>query len=194
MAAAAAGTTMTCPVFYLNILLLNKDELIKGKVEGKAGSGFLGRAAATLASSVVSDETVINSLAATLIEKVETAVSEMGISAAVTKVFQKGCFVTFTVTVQDIDKLSLILAAKGAEFAADFSTLLVMLTRLGLSETALPKIDEKISNLVHTKLMERFQEMIPLKMSEQGLVVECNCSTSAAQAEYFFGMLQRLEA
>ncbi len=44
----------------------------------------------------------------------------------------------------EVDKLALILAAKGPEFAAQFATLLASLTALGLGDTALPSIDAKL--------------------------------------------------
>ena len=49
------------------------------------------------------------------------------------------------VSITDVNKLTLILAAKGAEYATLFSSLLSTLTALGLADTALPKIDEKIN-------------------------------------------------
>lgn len=48
---------------------------------------------AAAANSMVSDSTVIDKMTTGLIEKIPATISEMGISADLTKVFQKHAFV-----------------------------------------------------------------------------------------------------
>ena len=57
---------------------------------------------------------------------------------------QKGPFVVVRVEVTDIDKMAVVNAAKGAEFAAHFSSLLSAVTDLGLAESVIPSIDDKV--------------------------------------------------
>lgn len=172
--------------FFLNVLLLNKSEVVASKVAEKAGSGIFGRAAAFAANKIVTDEAIINTLADNLKEKIEAAVRDMGIVCEVQKKFQKGAFVTFHVCVSEVDNLQLILAVKGAEFASSFSTLLVSLGNLGLEETALPKINNKISQLVHEGMIRRFGEVVPQKMAEAGLNVQVNVCSPEDQAGIVF--------
>lgn len=180
---------------YINVLLLNKNEVVAAKVAEKTGlkGGLFNKAINFAANKVVTDEKVIDSLSATLISKISTAVNDMGIKADISKKFQKGAFVVVRVHVEDVDKLSLILGAKGPEFASSFSALVSSLSSLGLAETALPKIDIKIQDLIHNALITKFSEAVPAKMAEQGLEVQCDVKSSEDQAEFFFEALENFE-
>lgn len=57
-AAVVGKATYIPPKFYINILLLNKDEIIAAKVQEKAGSGLFGRAAGFVASKAVTDDKI----------------------------------------------------------------------------------------------------------------------------------------
>ena len=54
--------------------------------------GFFVKAIGYAANKLVTDETVVAALATNLKAKIESAVSEMGISAVVSKVFQQGYY------------------------------------------------------------------------------------------------------
>ena len=178
--------------FYLNVVLLNKRAVVKEQVSGKVGRGIFGRAMASVASSVVSDSAVIEKIANELVGRIQRATADMGITATLQRRYHKGPYVCLKVSILEIEKMQLILAAKGAEYASSFSTLLVALTDLGLAETALPKIDEKIETLVHQNIMLKFEEKIPPALEEQG--VECSVAVVSAeeQAEYFFDAVEAL--
>jgi len=175
--------------FYLNIRLLNKSEVISNKVAEKVGTNVFARAAASVASRVVSDATVVSKFSDTLVEKIYVAVESMGIECELIKRFAQGPMVCFKVCITSVDQMQLVLAAKGPEFASGFSTLLGSLSSLGLSETALPKIEIKIGEKVSLGMRTKFQELIPTKMLEQGLEVEVKCCSVEEQAEVFFDML-----
>ena len=183
---------MNVKPFYLNITLLNKSGVVKSKVGDKVGRGIFGRAMASVASSVVSDASVIKQIAEELVTKICEVTTSMGISCNLTRRYQKGPFVTLKVQVTEIEKSRLILAAKGEEYANNFDSLIESLTALGLAETALPKIDEKIENLVYINIMAKFAEKIPIALSEKG--VECCVDVVSAedQAEFFFDVVEGL--
>lgn len=182
----------TCvPPFYLNVLLLNKEALVSAKVTEKTGTGIFGKAAASLANRIVSDDMVLYNVAEILTEKITVAVEAMGIACNVVKRMQVGCLVCFRVTITAIDQLELVLKVKGPEYAAAFSRLLATLSELGLAETALPTIDSKIAEKVLDGLKSKFQDLIPLKMKEQGLVVETRACAAEEQADIFFDMADR---
>ena len=88
--------------------------------------------------------------------------------------------------------MKLMLAAKGKAFADTFSSLISNLESLGLQETAIPTIDEKILKSVHDGMMSKFSEVIPQKLTEAGLEVECSVCSCEDQAEVFFTILERL--
>jgi len=181
---------MASPSFYLNVRLLNKDELVNSKVTEKAGSGLFGKAVSAVATRVVTDELVLSKLADILTEKVHSAVEAMGIQVSLERCYAQGPVVCFKVTVKSIDQLELVLAAKGAEYAATFSRLLVNLAELGLTEV-LPKIDEKIATKVKEGMMKRMETIIPQKTQEQGMEVQVRACSSEEQAEVFFNWISQ---
>jgi hypothetical protein len=76
--------TYKCPPIYLNLLLLNKDELVGNKVVEKTGlhsGGLLARAAAFTTNKFVTDEKIITTLAENLIDGVSKAIKDLGITA-----------------------------------------------------------------------------------------------------------------
>lgn len=184
----------TVAPFYLNVLLLNKAEIVAAKVAEKAGTGMLGKAAAAMANRVVSDEMVLTAIADALVEKVSSAVEAMGIGCEVEKRMQVGCLVCFKLTVTTIDKLELILKAKGAEFAGSFSRLLVALEELGITDTALQTIDAAIAGKVGEGMKKKMAELVPQRMKEQGLEVEVTACSVEEQGDIFFALADRERA
>jgi len=179
--------------FYLNIVLLNKDEIVTAKATEKAGKGLFGRVAAYGATHLVSDEKVLGKISEKLVENVGSAVSVMGIEASVLKVFAQGAYVVIRVQVQEVDKLKLLHKAKGIEFASSFEVLLNSIEKLGLGSTAGEKIDRKIKDHIQEGMMKKFGEIIPEKLAENGVSVDCHVVTSADQAEYFYQMLSDIK-
>jgi len=181
-----------CEPFYLNVLLYNKKEVVKGKVEGKIGNGIFGKLGTAIANKVVTDAKVIDQLSEQLIEKTISTISELGIQADVSKRFQQGPFVVIRIHILDVDTLKLILAAKGEEYVSLFSNLLGTVTALGIADTIVPKIDDRIFEIMQNTMMKRFEETVPKKMEEQGLDVSCVVKTSKEQAEYFFSIISQM--
>ena len=179
--------------FYLNIVLLNKDEIVTAKATEKAGKGLFGRVAAYGATHLVSDEKVLGKISEKLVENVGSAVSVMGIEASVLKVFAQGAYVVIRVQVQEVDKLKLLHKAKGIEFASSFEVLLNSIEKLGLGSTAGEKIDRKIKDHIQEGMMKKFGEIIPEKLAENGVSVDCHVVPSADQAEYFYQMLSDIK-
>lgn len=179
--------------FFLNIILLNKDEIVKNKAAEKAGNSVFGRAAAYTATKLVSSELVLGKISEKLMEGVKLAVSDMGINASVQKSFQDGPYVVIRVQVNDVEKLKLLRKAKGADFSAAFEVLLHSLTQLGLETTASVQIDKKIKDNIQEGLMRRFSEAIPQKLGENGVSVDVEVVTSEDQAEYFYTTLATIK-
>ena len=179
--------------FYVNVLLLNKDAIVAEQVAGKVGSGIFGRALSSVASSVVSDASVTQQVAAELMEKISSTTAAMGIKTSFEQCFQQGAFVTLKARVLAIEMIELVLATKGEEYAASFTRLLTSLENLGLADTAMPKIRTRITEMVRVKILENFQEKIPIALQEKGIVCRVDVVSGAEQAEFFFKALQELE-
>lgn len=194
-AATAGGVTLPpatrLPPLYLNINLLNKDDAINAKVNEKAGNNVFGKAMKFAATKIVSDETIVSKLAASLSQKVPEAINEMGITAEVTKRYQNKSFMVLMIQVTDVDKLTLLLATKGPDYAHAFSTLLGSLEKLELSD-ALNTIDVKVGEKICESLAVKLGEVIPAKVKEQGLEISCVVCDEKQQATFFFDQLERL--
>lgn len=180
---------MNVDPFYLNVRLLNKDQVVRDKVTERVGEGLFAKAAGALANKLVSEDKVLEKLADTLTEKILSAVEMMGIKCELFRRFQQGPVVCFRVEIQSVDKLQLVLAAKGPEFASAFSRLLSTLVDLGLADTALPKVDEAVAQKVREGMMRRFCELIPMRCEEQGLKVDVRACSVLDEAETLFDML-----
>merc|ERR1719231_1067771 len=138
---------------------------------------------------MVSDSTVIDKMTTGLIEKIPATISEMGISADLTKVFQKHAFVVLKLQVKAADKLQLFKATKGEAYAEKFAELLGCLEFLELHD-AKEKIDITVLDKVHDALIVKLNDVIPAKMQENGITVDCCVCSSADQAGYLFERLE----
>jgi hypothetical protein len=98
-AASAPEAEYKLKAFYINMVLLNKDEIVQSKATEKAGTGLLGRAAAYTASKLVSNDVVLGKISEKLMDGVRTAVLDMGIEASILKSFQEGAYVVIRVQV-----------------------------------------------------------------------------------------------
>ena len=90
------------------------------------------------------------------------------------------------------DKLQLLKVSKGEEYANLFSTLLDCMDRLGLEEP-LSKVDGIVLQKVQESLMDKFGQLIPSKMAESGMLVDCTVVDKGNQAEFFFDTLESVE-
>ena len=80
------SSSVQCKPFYLNLVLLNKEEVVTNKVAEKTGfkaGGLLGKAAAFAANKLVSDETVLEKLSDGLIDGVNKAITDLNIKATI---------------------------------------------------------------------------------------------------------------
>jgi hypothetical protein len=185
---AAKAAAYSPPSFYINILLLNKDEIIAAKVQEKTGTGFFGRAAAHVANKGVTDDKITEKMSAKLTEALPNAIKEMGIVATTEQKFQKGAYIVLEMTVQSADKIQLLTSAKGVEFAQKFQTLLQCLSDLGI-EKALDTIDHTVMDKLNEGLKGKLATILPQKMAEQGIVIDCNVCSREEQADFFFSQM-----
>ena len=184
---------MNVDPFYLNIFVKNCKEIVGDKVKEKAGNGIFGSVVSGVASMAVSDNTITSKLGEQLQQKLTEVLIHMGITCTIRKCFQQHAFLCFKVDLVDIDKLTLLKAGKGDEYARNFSLLLDVLEKLEMVDTALPKIDEKISIQVQSKLIEKFSEKIPIALAEHGIQADLSVERSSNQANVFFDLLDELD-
>jgi hypothetical protein len=177
--------------FYINIILLNKDEVIAAKVGGgKEKSSFFGKAASYAANKVIKDETVVAKISAGLVSNITEAVADMGIKVLMEVKFAKGPFVVIKAEVVEVDSHRLLLKTKGEEFGNSFKTLKQSMVNMGLQDK-LPGIEEKVKEQVNEGFITKFNDILPTKLAEQGVLVEATVLHSQDQAEFFFDVVHK---
>lgn len=184
-----------CKPFYVNIILRNKEEVVANAVADKTGlkkGGLFGNLAGFAANQLITDEKVIGDLSAQLIEGVRSTVYEMGITATFKKRYQYHSYVVIRVSVAEIDRLTLVLASKGEDFAHHFSTLLAVAKNIGVGDTVTAQVDSKIHASVNEGMKVKIGETIPKKLAEKGVHVDCITCFADEQAEFFFDTLEHL--
>jgi hypothetical protein len=188
-----SSTAVSLPPFYLNLLLLNKSEVVGNKVHEKTGiSGFFGRVAVYSANKMIPDEKIITNLAENLITGVGKAIDEMGITADFDLKFVKGALAVIRIQITDINTLQIILSAKGPEFASNFMKLLAATSKLGMEKTVLSNVNNKLQSTIIEGMIGKFNEMIPHKLAEKGVIIDCHACKKEDQAEIFFELYDRI--
>ncbi len=153
-----------------------------------SSSSIFGR----LISKSVSDETVVNKMCDVLISSITAQVSSMGIQLQISKKFQQDNYLVIEVKINEIEISKLLLATKGLEFTENFTILLDTLTKLNVAEENLPRITHKIEMNIFHSLMSKFNDQIPKKMEEKGILTQVNCVSREDQAQFFFDVLDHL--
>ena len=185
---------MSCPPFYLNMLILNKAEVLESKVTEKVGRGMLGlglaqKAATKVASKLCTDEKFATAVATKLVDAIPPACAERGINVTVEQRFAKGAYVVLRVHVTEVDKATLLTSAKGEEFARKFAELMALLDYFEAGD-AKEKVEAGVLTKVQASLMEKLAEILPPKLLEVGGVeVELIAKSDAEQAEFFYQFL-----
>lgn len=187
-----AGSTP--PLFYLNVVVLNKDAVVEGKVAEKVGMGPLGfglarKAATALAKRATKDEKVAESVALGIVEQVPDALRDMGLDVAVTPRHIRGPLIVLLVELRDVDAATLIAKAKGPDFGASFVKLTDALTELGI-EPALQTIRTKVFAKAKSALMDKLETVLPEKLGESGIDVSVEAVDTADEAEWFFSFVE----
>eukprot|EP00933_Yihiella_yeosuensis_P046865 TRINITY_DN42492_c0_g1_i1.p1 TRINITY_DN42492_c0_g1~~TRINITY_DN42492_c0_g1_i1.p1 ORF type:complete len:223 (-),score=54.68 TRINITY_DN42492_c0_g1_i1:20-688(-) len=185
---------------YLNIFLLNKDEVVKKGVQTKLQSKTPFKKWAFpcltgLAAKVVKDEQVAGKIGQQLAAMLPSKLAELGIQGLESKVvFQRGSMVVTRLNLDkiDINTHALLTNAKGEEFAADFETLTNTLKKLEITD-ALASIDAKIRARVALALRDKLGEKLPEKLGSEGVKVDLVVLPSELQAAFFFDALEKLE-
>jgi hypothetical protein len=184
--------THKCEPIYLNVLLLNKDELVTNKIAEKTGTGFFGRAAARTANHFITDEKIASNIGENLVDGVSKALGDMGITADFHVKFKQGAYVVLRIQIDEMDIMKLVVTAKGPQFANSFQDLLNAANNLGMGESVGLKVKEKIYGSIGEGMVKKFNELIPKKMEEKGVIEDCQACLSSEQAEIFFAILDKV--
>ena len=61
-----------------------------------------------------------------------------------------------------------------------------------MGEMVNEKVQDKIYGSIGEGMVTKFNEMIPTKMAEKGVIVDCQASSAHDQAEVFFDLYEKL--
>eukprot|EP00812_Abedinium_dasypus_P013032 NODE_653_length_1426_cov_370.363968.p2 GENE.NODE_653_length_1426_cov_370.363968~~NODE_653_length_1426_cov_370.363968.p2 ORF type:complete len:385 (-),score=127.04 NODE_653_length_1426_cov_370.363968:255-1334(-) len=158
--------------FHIEIDVLNKEEVIKGKVPG---FGLL----AAAANHLVTEEKFATKIAEKLHETLPGAMKEAGIDLTIERCQNEGPPTHFSLSLQvrgldmaGLGKTGLKLnEADAARFAAAFAGIQQSLRRMGMEEKA-DGISSGIGDKVRNALMVKLQEILPQKLGDQGVKIK----------------------
>lgn len=177
---------MSSSDIYINLKILNKDEIISSKVSEKAGTGFLGRTASYAASKLVTDEKISSTITSKLIEGIQKATDDIGITCVLVPVFIDGVASTIQLKIESFDTYEVIKNTKGEDFLSKIKDLEASVEALGMGDVVTEKVKNKVSDSVSDGIISKLTTIIPQKLNENGVKVNCCIKTSESQAGYFF--------
>jgi len=178
--------------FYVNIVVLNKDEIVEGVVAEKVPYGVFGvaqAAAAGLAKRAMTESKVAEKVASGLAEKLPAQLTEMGISAEVSTRYIGGPLAVMEVEIMDVDAVSAIALSKGEDASQAFVNIVNGLKLLGVEHKG-AAIQEKIKEGARTGMMSKLVTVLPEKLQEMaGARVSVSCLSPAEHAPWFLEWL-----
>jgi hypothetical protein len=63
-----------------------------------------------------------------------------------------------------------------------------------MSDTVLSKVDDKIYGSIGEGMATKFTEMIPKRMADKGVIVDCHACSAEEEAEVFFELYNSVNA
>jgi len=195
---ANATVTVFEPIsntFYLNLVLLNKNDVVEKIVKDKVGSGVSGlhirsKLAATVAKKALKDEAVSSKLAEKLVDLVPKQIADLGIKILLEKRFIEGPLLVLQATIKETDGVKMMTKVKGEEAGKKFAELQEAMAFLELEE-AEQKLRNTLLKKARNSLMEKLCTMLPNKLYDAaGARVEVTALSEAEQPEWFYNFLQ----
>lgn len=172
--------------FYLNVQILNKEEVIREKVAGKIHNPFLGSIASKMANHVVSGENFAAKVADAIAEKVPDIMAQTGITATAKIEWRYENFFVIRISILNVDMPALVASKKGAE-AGKLERILTMVP------VAKQQIGAVLAILIAGKMIDILPEKIGNQLREQaGLDVDVECKGPSEEAEFLFRTMDRL--
>ena len=178
--------------FYLNIFVLNKEEVIKEKVRNKFGNfKYIGKAVAAVAGRMVTDEKFSQGL----YEKMSTIIpeklqEELGIESLVELEYSVKSYFVISVDIKAADARVLV-KKKGSEKQLKIYDSLV--NNLFSSSIMQQQLSDQLVGIIGDKLVEKLPEKMTERLKDGGGVdVEVVAKSEAEQSRYFFTVMKLL--
>jgi len=181
--------------FYLNVVILNKREVIDTGVKTKTGWGSkvgtrgLGKMAAALANKVVTDDKFSKKIGANMETNIPEKMALMGIKASAKLMFTRGNLLVMQVVVESIDVRKLVGNRLDDKKADKLNMWLEYLP---------PRFRREIDDFMKARLAVGLMQKLPENMAGQlrelaGIEVEVESAAPDQEAECLFELLAQLD-
>lgn len=182
-------------VFYLNMLVLSTpDALVRENVAQKVPHvlGFQ-RLAGELAVRMLSEDKIASKIAENIPAQVPQKMAEMGLQVQCREVYRKGAFLVlwFKVIHADLSKMMEVKAQedpKAARVNCMVGSVRGVLDTCGFADTFDRKVDAKVTEV----LAEKMPQLLPAKMHEKGIILDCVGKTEEEEYAYLDAALREL--
>ena len=171
--------------FYMNVFVLNKQDVIKEKVKSKFGNfKYLGSAVAAVAGRVVTDERFTNAL----YEKMSCIIperlrEELGVESSVDLEYSIKSYFVISVDIKTADARVLVKKRGGEKHLKIYDRLISSLFGHIMQQS----LSDQLVGIIGDKLVERLPEKLTERLKDGGGVdVEAVAKSEAEQARYFF--------
>jgi len=186
---------MTSQSFFLNVVVLNKKEVVKAQAQIKTGWGekvgtrSLGRLTGALANRAVSAEKFSQILGGQMCESLPLKMAENGIKAFAELQFARGNLLVLQVTIEGVDVRTLVAKKAGPECAAKISGCLNF-----LPERARDELTDIMLSQIASQLLKVFPAEVAAQLQDEGGVeVAADARTRKEEAQYLFALLAQLD-
>lgn len=172
--------------FYLNMNILNKNEVLNKTVQSKLSHRpVLSFIASRLATTMVTDEKFSDRLISRMKEKIPGQLLDRGMVVELNAVFKKGSYVCFELCVLSVDVKKLITNKKELQYADIFQSYMNL---FGYN------IEKSIDQLLVPVIGEKIKAQLPIILKEKmfegaGLEVETETCSPAEQTEFLLHTL-----
>lgn len=175
--------------FYLNIFILNKDEVIENQVKQKVSNRLVAGFVGSVLKNMISDAKFAEKIGTKITELVPIKLADFGITSAVEVAYQKGAFVCIKIDILTADARKII-EKKGGKVQLDkFNRFMSMIGIRQLGET----IDNSLATIVGEKMQANLPASLKERMQEKaGLDVKVVALGEAKQADFLLRTLKEL--
>lgn len=183
-------------VFYLTLVMLNNDSMVKTKVSEKLprlAGPIMRKAAMRAARARITDESLGLRIGKTFAERLSPKLTEIGVETKVRMRYVAGTIVVVEMKILNVDSLAL-LDAKAPENAEKARAAIHTASYVGLGGTVQNKLNAKVKAALEEKLQTVLPEMICARLQEKGVYAEAYLRTAQDQASFFFDLIDAANA
>ncbi len=174
--------------FYINVFVLNKQEVIKEKVKSKFRNfKYLGNALAAVAGRMVTDEKFSNVLYDKLCVIIpEKLREELGVESSVELEYSNKSYFVISVDIKAADARFLVQKKGSEKYLRIYDNMISSL----FGDILEQRLSDQLVGIIGEKLVEKIPEKIIERMKDgAGIDVEAVAKSEGEQARYFFAVI-----